>query len=134
MKKKEHKHKKTHIYMKFIVTWKKNSIAQKTKNHTKNKWCQKLLKNVVRRMQVASRSNNVWLIVNEPYLCTILIQNECVKSKKKPNLGIKARALQQNQWRRIERTKMKVSFVASFVEERTMCARFLLWENHVCCN
>lgn len=116
MKNKEHTHKKNHIYIKFIVTWRKNLVAQKTKNCTKKKWCQKLSKNVVGRMQVASRSNNVLLIVNEPYLCTMLIQNECVKNKKKPNLGIKARALQQNQWRRNKRMEMRVSLLQALLK------------------
>jgi hypothetical protein len=47
----------------------------------------------------------------------MLIQNECVKSRKKPNLGIKVRASQKNQWRKNERMEMRVSLLQASLKK-----------------
>jgi hypothetical protein len=57
----------------------------------------------------------------------MLIQNECVKSRKKPNLGIKVKALQQNQWRKNETMEMRVSLLQALLK-RKQCVQGFYYE------
>jgi hypothetical protein len=57
----------------------------------------------------------------------MLIHNKCVKSRKRPDLGIKAKALRQNQWRMNERMEMRVSLLQALLK-REQCMQGFYYE------